>query len=198
MFPLVETIKIDNGIPQNLRYHKFRFEESYLLYYKSLPEKQFPMQINIPLEYQTGIVKLRLLYNKKDFHFEYSFYKKKNIHTLKPVFDDNIDYPVKYTDRSAIDKLIKLKEDRDDILIIKNGFVTDSSFTNIVFFDGNKWYTPSSPLLQGTARERLIDKAIITAAPIKYDDLDYFKKFKLINAMIDFDDAPEIDIVNIY
>ncbi len=198
MFPLVETIKIDNGIPQNLRYHKFRFEESYLLYYKSLPEKQFPMQINIPLEYQTGIVKLRLLYNKNNFSFEYSFYKKKNIHTLKPVFDDNIDYPVKYTDRSAIDKLMKLKEDRDDILIIKNGFVTDSSFTNIVFFDGNKWYTPSSPLLQGTTRERLIDKEIITAAPIKYDDLDYFRKFKLINAMIDFDDAPEIDIKNIY
>lgn len=198
MFPLVETIKIVDGIPQNLRYHKFRFEESYLIYFKSLPEKPFPFDINIPEEYQTGIVKLRLLYNKDSFDFEYSFYKKKVIRTLKPVFEDNIDYPVKYTDRTELNKLLAQKEDRDDILIIKNGFVTDSSYTNIVFFDGNKWYTPSTPLLPGTARERLIDKEKIIPSPIKFNDLKYFKKFKLVNAMIDFNEAEESDIKNIY
>ena len=198
MYPLVETIKIVDGIPQNLKYHKFRFEESYLNHFNSLPEMTFPMQISVPAEYKTGIVKLRLLYDKNDFRLEYSFYKKKKIHTLKPVFDDNINYPVKYTDRTGINKLLAQKEDRDDILIIKNGFVTDSSFTNIVFFDGVKWYTPSTPLLSGTARKRLIDMEKIVPTPIKFDDIKSFKKFKLINAMIDFDEAPEIEIKNIY
>ncbi len=198
MFPLVETIKIIDGIPQNLRYHKFRFEKSYFLYYKSLNEKEFPIEFEIPVKYKTGKVKLRLLYNKQGFNFEYSLYQRKEIYNLKVVFDNNIEYPVKYTDRKAIDRLLKFRENKDDILIVKDGNVTDSSFANIVFFDGNKWYTPASPLLQGTTRERLIDKEIIIPAPIKYNDLKYFKKFKLINAMIDFEEALEIDIKNIY
>lgn len=198
MFPLVETIKIINGVPQNLRYHKMRFEKSYYLHFKTLSGIVFPGKIDVPSKFEKGIVKLRLLYNKSHFKYEYSFYKNKEIRTLKPVFDDNIQYPVKYTNRSSLDKLLKLKEDRDDILIIKNGFITDSSFTNIVFYDGNKWYTPSMPLLPGTARERLIDKEKIIPAPVKYKDLIYFKKFKLINAFIDFEKTPDIDIKNIF
>ncbi len=197
MFPLFETIKVIDGIPQNLRYHKMRFEKSYFLYYRLIPQYRFPEKFSIPDDFSGKTIKLRLTYNKENFKTEYSLYKRKRIKTLKCIYDDNIDYSIKYSDRSQISNLLKLKEDNDDILIIKNGFITDSSYTNIVFYDGNKWYTPSTPLLPGTTRERLIEKEIIVSAPIKYSDLQYFKKFKLVNAMIDFDEAEVIDISNI-
>jgi branched-subunit amino acid aminotransferase/4-amino-4-deoxychorismate lyase len=36
--------------------------------------------------------------------------------------------------------------------------VTDSSFANIVFKRGKKWYTPWAPLLKGTMRSKAIGK----------------------------------------
>ena len=67
--------------------------------------------------------------------------------------NDDICYPYKYTDRDNINRLIELRGDCDDILIIKNGMVTDSSYANVVFRDLNgNWVTPSTFLLPGTIR----------------------------------------------
>ncbi len=76
---------------------------------------------------------------------------------------------------------------------MKNGFVTDTSYANIVFWDGGKWITPTSPLLHGTARDRLLDSNQITEAEIAIDDLKNYSKAKIINAMIDMDEGYDIN-----
>ena len=86
---------------------------------------------------------------------------------------------------------------KEKIVIVKQGFITDTSYANIVFFDGHKWFTPVSPLLKGTKRTFLLDKKIIEETEIRIDDLEKFKKARLINAMIDFEDKVEILVENI-
>lgn len=197
MFPLVETIKIQEGIPQNLEYHQKRLDESYTLTYRTKCDFILKDIISVPKEFTKGKVKLRFLYNKITYNQEYHIYVPKEIKTLKIVNDNNIFYPLKYTDRACISNLLKQKQDCDDILIIKNGFITDSSYTNIVFFDGKNWITPCTPLLAGTARERLIKENKIIAKLIKTEDLNIFSSYKLINAILDFEEQECLSIDNI-
>jgi 4-amino-4-deoxychorismate lyase len=89
-----------------------------------------------------------------------------------------------------------LRDDCDDILIVKKGNITDSSYSNIVFRRGKNWYTPWSALLKGTMRQNLIDNNKIFQEQIELEDIESFKSFKLINAMLEFD-GPEIDVSNI-
>jgi len=197
MFPLLETIKIENGIPLHVDFHQHRFEASYFKLYKKLTDLKLKNLISVPGEYQKGIVKLRFLYNEKQCFCQYNFYEFKAINSLKIIQNDNIDYSLKWVDRSNLNLLLKQKGNADDILLVKNGRVTDTSFTNIVFEYQNQWVTPLFPLLNGTARSRLLVEKKITQQDILLEDLPAFSSFKLINAMRDFDTAPKIPITEI-
>ncbi len=197
MFPLFETIRIENGIPQNLEYHQNRFEKSFLLYFKEKTTVILQDLIDTPKEFSRGIVKLKLSYNNKDFNIQYDHYKYRNIQSLKLVYDNDIDYSLKYSDRSKLDDLVLRKANCDDVLIVKNGKITDTSFCNIVFYNGKKWITPQSPLLKGTARQKLLDENKIIEASITIEDLTKFSHFKLINAMLEFKNQNTLNISNI-
>lgn len=52
------------------------------------------------------------------------------------------------------------------MLIVRDGWVTDTSFTNVVFEDaGGGLYTPETCLLEGTRRQSLLDEGRIQACP---------------------------------
>ena len=89
-------------------------------------------------------------------------------------------------DRKEIDKLFEKRGKADDILIVKNGFITDTSIANIAFFDGKKWFTPKTCLLRGTTRERLLKEKKIFEKDIRVEDIKRYKKIALLNAMIGF------------
>jgi len=59
-------------------------------------------------------------------------------------------------------------------------------------FNGKEWLTPEQPLLKGTQRAALLEKEQIETAVIGVDDLHYFTKVRLINAMIRFEDRLDI------
>lgn len=110
----------------------------------------------------------------------------RQIHSLKVVCDDDIEYNYKSTDRSRLNALVEKKGCCDEIVIIKNGLVTDTSFTNIAIYDGTSWLTPKHPLLAGTKRACLLDRGAIKEADITINDLMRAKRLRLFNAMIDF------------
>jgi 4-amino-4-deoxychorismate lyase len=85
----------------------------------------------------------------------------------------------------------------DDILIIRQGLITDTSYCNILFFDGVRWVTPDEPLLRGTKRTALIEHGNVFPLRIAYGDLNYFSHFMLVNALLDFDVSRAIDISGI-
>ena len=152
--------------------------------------------LTVPLECLSGIFKCRVSYDHFIHKIEFEKYKIRKTKTLQLVIADNIDYSHKFSDRSLFERL-KKSTDADEILIVKNEKITDTSFSNIVFFDEKKWITPDSPLLKGTRRQELLDKGIIHERKILTIDLRKFKKAKLINAMLDLEESPEIEMKNI-
>ena len=197
MFPLFETIRVENGQIMHGSWHEYRFASSYHQYFgKKAPFDLFE-GITIPQNFQSGLVKLRIAYGKKDRQVQFEDYQIRRINRLKLVSGDDLDYSLKFSNRTGLEILLQQKGDCDDVLIIKNGQVTDSSYCNIVLFDGKNWVTPKNPLLNGTARERLLSIGKITTSEIHVSDLKQFDSFKLINAMRDFEQVEAIGLMGI-
>jgi len=191
-----EALKIVDGKFCNLPFHQERiFRTS-----KTFFAKPTPMNISeddIPLIYRTGIVKCRIVYSDRTIGVEYQHYKLRTIRKLKLVFDDSIDYAFKYADRHDINNLLSRKHECDDILIVKNGCITDTSFSNVVFRNNSGVYTPASYLLAGTKRRLLLEQGIIQEKEIKVEDITEYSKLYIINAMIDLEDDVSLDISNL-
>jgi 4-amino-4-deoxychorismate lyase len=181
-----ETIKAVDGEIFNLLFHQERYE-SVLKHFGIKDVQDLSLYLNPP---KNGLYRCRVVYEIfKDFYnidVEYYEYKKKNINSLKLINSD-ISYEFKSTSRAEIDELYAFRDGCDDILIVKNSLLTDTSIANIAFFDSTKWITPAQPLLRGTTRERLLVEGKIVEAEIFVDDLVNFSKVALMNAMIDFD-----------
>ena len=182
---LIESIKVLNKKFYNLEFHSERLNRSRKDLFGKEGHIDLSNELVIPGSLGDGLYKCRVVYSDEIISAEFLPYQKRQIATLKIIKDDNIEYSHKYEDRGCIDKLYQLKGDCDDILIIKNLCITDTAFSNIVFFDGRKWITPSSPLLKGIKREMLIRSGEIVEDEIMIKDLKKFKKASLINAMLD-------------
>ena len=74
----------------------------------------------------------------------------------------------------------------DEVIIEKEGYLTDITIANIAFYDGEQWFTPENPLLKGTMRAKLIDEGFLHKREIRKKDLDNYTQVALINAMIGF------------
>ena len=111
-------------------------------------------------------------------------YKRREIQWLRMVEDNDISYTFKSTDRHELDHLLALRDGCDEVLIVKNGLITDTSFTNVAFFDGHKWVTPAQPLLNGTMRQWLLQRGELMEAQITPASLASFQRIMLFNVMI--------------
>ena len=196
MSRLIESIKLLDGKYFNLSYHNQRMNNSLVDLYGT--KEPFNLEEFLPSLGFTkkGLYKCRVIYDDGTKHVEFVPYASQSIDTLKIVEDNSIVYPHKFKDRGRIDRAFGKREGCDDILIIKNNLVTDSSYSNVVFKKSGNWFTPESPLLPGTMRQRLLDKGLIKAEVIRKEDIETFDCFKLINAMLGFE-GPEVPIKNI-
>ena len=196
MSRLIESIKLSGGQFHNLEYHQLRMEQSTKALYGGeghFKLEEFLRQQKFPKE---ELFKCRLLYDEKSREIEFSRYQIKSIQHLRIVEDDRVRYEFKFEDRTSIQRLFNLRNGCDDILIVKNGYVTDSSYANIVFRRGHKWFTPKSALLNGTMRAKLLSDRIIEEREIQLSEIHSFESFKLINAMLEFN-GPEIPVSGI-
>ena len=137
--------------------------------------------VSLPMECS----KLRFVYDKEGIHdITCTPYICKEINSLHLVYDNNISYPYKSTDRSALNELKKQQGDCDEILIVRDNHLTDTSYTNIALYDGEQWFTPSTPLLCGTMRQRLLDCGLLQEREIMVSDVPNYQYISLFNAMI--------------
>jgi len=173
-----ETIKINDAKIYHIEYHQNRFEKNFCLHvnlqdYIDPPKK--------------GLYRCKLVYDTKEIKsVDFFQYKKKKINSIALVECNDIEYSKKYLDRSRFDTLMN-QVDTDEILIVKNGLITDTSIANIAFFDGEKWLTPKDPLLEGTTRKRYLQKGSLIEKDITPEMIVNFSKVAFLNAMIDFD-----------
>ena len=194
MCQLLETIKCKDGKLFNLEFHQARFNYARKEYFGLSDEIDLEKIIEVPKHSKKGLFRCRIAYSETINKIEFIPHQFREIKNLKLVEDNDIDYQFKYSDRKKLNELFEKRGDCDDILVIKNGRITDSFTANTIFFDGEKWWTPDTPLLPGTQRAKLLDEGKITVCTITPFDISRFKKVGLINAMWDFEEMPEIEI----
>ncbi len=190
----LESIRYHNGYFENIKYHQERINTTLTNHFGKEVEINLGEELDqaeIPVD--NSLYKCRVLYDQKILEVEFVPYNLPDIRSLKLVYDDEISYRYKNVNRKKIEQLFMQKGEADDILIVKNRMLTDTSYANIVCLKNKVWYTPSKPLLEGTRRAALLDAGQIKATEITTNDLKYFEKIRLINAMIRFGD--EVDVI---
>lgn len=182
-----EAIKVKDGKFYDLDAHIERISRTILQFFdKSII---FSLsEYHIPDDKREGLFKCRIVYGEQIVSVEFIPYTFRTINKLTVMDGGDIDYDYKWVDRTAFDKLLQYKGDGDDLLIIKNGLVTDTSFSNVVFENESGLYTPSSFLLNGTKRQSLLHRGIINERVIRREDIYSFSKIRIINSMVDLED----------
>ena len=184
MHQFVETIRIEGSKAMNLPLHEARMNVTRAHFAPhAAPISLQKWLDDAPLSDER--IKARVVYDV-DGVCETTFqtYKRREIQWLHMVEDNDISYTFKSTDRHELDRLLDLRDGCDEVLIVKNGLVTDTSFTNVAFFDGHKWFTPAQPLLNGTMRQWLLQRGELTETHITPASLASFQRIMLFNAMI--------------
>jgi len=183
-----EVIKVVDGKFSNIDMHKKRIHHTSEYFFGRPTFINFDT-LTIPDELRQGVVKCRIVYNTAVQEVTFAPYSIRPIKTVKSVECDNIDYGYKYEDRSILNSLFEERGICDDILIIKNGLVSDTSYANVVFKDHDGLlYTPAIPLLPGTKRARLVSDKVISERDIALEDIHLYEGFYIINAMIELED----------
>ncbi|MDP4272345.1 MAG: aminotransferase class IV [Bacteroidota bacterium] len=194
---LLESVRIVDGQWMNAAYHRQRMDDSTMELFGKAFSVDFEL-IEIPLEYRKGVVKGRIIYDTQVREIGFDHYFPRKIDSLQLVYDDNIDYHLKWADRTVLNELVKQKGSADEILIIKNGFVTDISYANVIVRFKDRFATPAHCLLKGTRRRQLLDQHIVTEEDITVDKLFQAESVIIINAMLGLGDAIEIPISRIF
>ena len=177
-----ETIRIEDGKIFHIDYHNRRCNQTRKELFGAGDEIDLLSFISPPA---TGLYRCKVIYDRQVRSVELFPYTPRKIASLKLVRSD-IDYPYKFTDRSAIDEAFAKKGEADDIIIVKEGLLTDTSIANIALFYKGQWLTPANPLLPGTTRARLLERKILHTAHIEAADIAKFSRIALLNAMIGF------------
>lgn len=195
----VETIKIMGGEAQAIAYHQERLERTLRHFFPSLCNATSMPSLEklVAPTADMDFYKARVVCGEQGVNdITYAAYTMREIKSLQVVENDAITYDYKSADRSSLNALVAQKGDCDEIIIVKHGLLTDTSFTNLAIYDGNHWITPKRPLLLGTKRAALLDKGIIQEADITLNDLRNAVKVSLFNAMIEFGER-EVPIGNV-
>lgn len=178
----LETLLCEEGEVMNLSCHQERLDKT--LAHFALPcTYDLQRLITPPLQ---GRYRCRFLYDESGCVAEYIPYIPKRVTALRAVIADDIDYPFKSADRTKLDLLHSLRQECDDVLIVRNGFITDTTIANIALYDGTAWLTPDQPLLEGTTRARLIKEGLLMPAPLRLEDIRYAQKVAVMNALMGF------------
>lgn len=193
MSRFIESICIKDGIIRNPEYHRERMNRSrfkFLGIEEEIDLDKLILSKKIP---DSSKYKCRIVYGIEIESVEFILYQTKSIRSVRLIEGNNMEYTYKFLDRKSFE-LLTDSVTEDEILIIKNGLITDTSFSNIVFFDGKNRVTPTTYLLNGTMRQSLLKSGKIKEERITPNDLKRFISFQLINAMLDLDESPELDI----
>ena len=185
MYPFIETIRIEQGKACNLSYHNERLNNTLHHFWPDCAGIELGEYLKLTPE-MNGM-KCRVIYDGSGIkEISYEAYQMRPVHSLQLVYSDDIDYTYKSLDREYLNQLYALRETADDILIVKNELVTDTSIANIALYNGSEWHTPKSPLLKGTQRAFLLDQQIIKEEEITLKQLFTYSRITLFNAMITF------------
>lgn len=199
MCRFLESIKLKDGVFFRLKYHQERVNHCFQ---QCFPDSKIPdlaaflHQQEVPPK---GLFKCRVLYDEHGFRQpEFIPYQMRTVKTLKLVETTLKSMAYKSADRSMYEQLIAERGVCDDVLLVRNGLLTDTSYANIALYDGEKWLTPRLPMLYGTNRAYLLERGLIVERDIKEEDLHLYQKIRVFNAMIEFGEVEVIINLSVF
>ncbi|AZA52601.1 aminotransferase class IV [Chryseobacterium sp. G0201] len=187
MSQFIESIKVEDQEVFLLELHQKRVNQTFAHFGK---EGSIDLaKIFKHLEHdEDGMYKLRVAYDlDKKIRTQMIPYAIPEIQDFQLVENNSFDYSFKFEDRKELEKM-KMKSKAEEIIIVKNNHITDTSFSNLLFQKGKDWFTPTTYLLNGVQRQNLLKQKKIKETEITLQNLKQFSHFQLINAMNDFDD----------
>ncbi len=186
MCRFVESIKLNDGNFYRLDLHQARVRKAFEKYY---PDEEVLNITDTLSQYsfpQEGIFKCRIVFDSDVQSVEFAPYTRREIRSLQLVETELESFEYKLEDRSEMNAAFALRGDCDDVLLVRNGLLTDTSYANIALFDGKRWFTPKVPLLYGVNRADLLRQGKMNEKDINVSDLQNYKQITIFNAMIEF------------
>jgi len=186
MCRFVESIQLKAGQFKRLELHQVRLqkalEESYpnvkvIELAESLKNTYFPTE---------GLFKCRVVYDSEIRLIEFAPYIRREIRSLKLVETKLKSRAYKLEDRSGLNAAFAQRDDCDDVLLVRDGLLMDTSYCNIALYDGENWFTPGIPLVYGVNRAELLAEGKLIEKDIAVDELKNYRQIALFNAMIEF------------
>lgn len=194
----IETIRFVNARPENLALHNERMNRTRQKLFSSQNFLDLSELIPVPGTLPHHVHKCRVVYRDRVESVEWEAYEKRTIRSLRVIRDETIDYSFKFRQRHDLDRIYSQKKDCDDVLIVRNGYLTDAYVCNIALWDGAAWLTPADPLLRGTQRALLLQQGTIMESPVLLKDLHKFTRIRLFNAMMPWPEAIELPVAQVF
>ncbi len=198
MFRFIETICYEQRRFHRIELHNERLNRTRTHFFGKLPEIRLELLLSVPAVLINETVKCTVTYGIEISDIEYTVYTVRQIKSLKLVSDNAIDYAFKYADRSIFKTMLQNNLQYDDILIVKNGLLTDISYANTIYLHENIWYSQRNPLLFGTRLQSYVREGRVTPALLTPADLIRFSEVRIINAMISIENSPVIPIEAVF
>ena len=183
MYPVFESIAVIAGAYQQLEAHNRRVHRTaHDLWQQKKPTHY--LEQCLPEPPSDGIYKCRFLYGPSDHQTTFKPYSPRPLSRLILIEEPNLLYHHKYTHRALLDVHTCHLLNNEDVLFTQQGFIRDTSYANVAFARKGQWFTPETPLLQGTRRDMGIRSGVLIPVPIHINDLRYFDTITWFNAML--------------
>lgn len=178
---LFETIRVLDGVAERVTLHRERAERSCG---RALPQLESAVAMALEALPRRGEFRLHLSYDADGVASMTAVpYRLRRLRRLRAV-EAEVDYSLKSEDRRALESLRQRCDDADEVLILRGGWVTDTTFSNVLLGEPGHWICPTHFLLRGTRRESLLRAGSVELRPLRAEDLHRFRFITLINAML--------------
>ena len=185
----LETIRIQDGHAHHVADHIERMCRTALHFGFVAPPLPADLDALVPHDLRTGIVRCRIVYGHTLREITFTPYRRRRLERLIAVDAGAMDYAFKYADRSPLERPNIPLSEADELLFIRGGYVTDTSYTNLILRRGQELFTPDTFLLDGTCRRRLLRTAQVRTAQVRLSDLPAYDELLLVNAMMPLGEA---------
>jgi 4-amino-4-deoxychorismate lyase len=188
MSRFIESIRVENQKAFLLEMHQKRVNETFAHFGVHNTLDLSKVFKNLELD-EDGFFKLKISYDlENNYRTQLIPYALPKLDSFSLVQANQLDYAFKFEDRKEFEKL-KASAKTEEIIIVKNNHITDTSFSNLIFLKDKSWFTPQSYLLNGVMRLHLLQNKKIKVCEITLQNLKEFSHFSIINAMNTMEDA---------
>lgn len=196
MCRFIESIKLVDGEFCRLEFHQERVNAVFQQFYSENEVFNLKEIIHLQTFPEQGIFKCRIVFDSRIQEIQILPYSIRTIRSLKLVEVSLNSSTYKSEERTGINAAFENRSNCDDVLMVVNGCITDTSYANVALFDSNQWFTPDSPVIFGTQRAALLQSGKIKTKRIPVTELSNFTKIRIFNAMIEFGEI-ELDVQKI-